>query len=143
MRSKGNRGFTLIEVIVVAGIIAILAGILVPLIFKEIDEAKITRATADMKSMQNAIMVFIKDTGSWPTKDSPTTNNCTMLFGQGNVVSFGAVHGWDDSTMSSFDDNLSVNTYLYNSWKGPYMASVTPDPWGHMYLCNIKDINDP
>ena len=59
---RGNRGFTLIEVIVVAAIIAILAGILVPMIFNQIDEAKKTRAQADCKTISTAILMFRKDT---------------------------------------------------------------------------------
>ena len=58
MKSGNERGFTLIEVIVVAGIIAILAGILVPMIFKEIDESRITRASADVRSISAAMIVF-------------------------------------------------------------------------------------
>ena len=142
---KREKGFTLIEVIVVAGIIAILAGILVPMIFKEIDEARITRATADIKSIQTAILVMKKDTGSWPTKNSVDTNDCTTLFGQGKGVTIGSVTGWRDYSMNmcAFDDSFSQNTYSYNNWKGPYMATVSPDPWGNMYMCNIKDINTP
>ena len=69
MKLKGNAGFTLIEVIVVAGIIAILAGILVPMILKEIDESRITRAAADTKSISTAMMVFKKDTAQWPVME--------------------------------------------------------------------------
>jgi prepilin-type N-terminal cleavage/methylation domain-containing protein len=140
-----RKGFTLIEVIVVVGIIAILAAILVPFILKEIDKARITRAAADIRSISTALLVMKKDTASWPTKNSQTTNDCTTLFGQGNAVAIGNVTGWRDYSynMCAFDDSLSRNTYSYDNWKGPYMAIVSPDPWGNMYMCNIKDINTP
>jgi len=38
-----------------------LAGIIVPLVFKEVDEAKISKAKADIKTIQTATM-FYKDT---------------------------------------------------------------------------------
>nr|MDA8412260.1 prepilin-type N-terminal cleavage/methylation domain-containing protein [Desulfobacteraceae bacterium] len=74
---KRNRGFTLIEVIVVAAIIAILAGILVPMIFRQIDEAKISRAEADCKSISTAVLLFRKDTGKWPYY---LPGDCTLTY---------------------------------------------------------------
>lgn len=138
---RKEEGFTLIEVIVVAGIIAILAGILVPIIFKEIDESKKTRAIADIRSISSAMFVMKKDTGSWPTRDSDTTNNTTLLRGQGDdPLNAGNPGGWNTTTLGSFDDHLMKNTFLYSPWPGPYMASVSPDPWGKMYICNIVDM---
>ena len=83
MRLRRNEGFTLIEVIVVAGIIAILAGILVPLILKEIDESRITRATADTRSISTAMIVFKKDTAQWPAMDEDCEPTLRCCRGQG------------------------------------------------------------
>ena len=139
---KREKGFTLIEVIVVAGIIAILAGILVPLIFKEIDEARITRATADIKSIQTAIMVFRKDTGKWPALSDDCTTPITQLEGNGNPSSNDInSYGYDTSVTKSFNDYLQKNNGCYNNWKGPYMADVTPDPWGRKYYLNARDFD--
>lgn len=137
MKRGNEKGFTLIEVIVVAGIIAILAGILVPIIFKQIDESRITRASGDIKSISSSILVFRKDTAQWPSMDAACDPNVTLLFGAGNMVSNLAAMGYDASVANSFTDHLS--TYVgacYNNWKGPYMTPVTPDPWGNAYVLN-------
>lgn len=139
MKLPNRKGFTLIEVIVVAGIIAVLAGILVPLIFKEIDESKITRASADVKSISSALFVFRKDTGQWPVSAScePTI---TLLHGSGTLPAFAAAT-WDQSSFNSLNFYLNTddNGCWPTTWKGPYMATVSPDPWGYAYVIDAKE----
>lgn len=142
MTLKNQKGFTLIEVIVVAGIIAILAGILVPIIFKEIDESKITRAAADVRSISTAMIVFKKDVGPWPTMDAACTPGLTLLVGNGNSPAGMAAQGFDNSSTENFAEPLSTNSAgCYNNWKGPYIAMVSIDPWGSTYIMNAKDFN--
>ncbi len=140
MKVENEKGFTLIEVIVVAGIIAILAGILVPMIFKEIDESRITRASADIKSISTAMIVFRKDTAAWPFMDTGCEPNVTFLSGAGNLPAELAAMGYDTAVASSFDDHFSVdaNDCYAPNWKGPYMAIVTADPWGNSYVANVN-----
>lgn len=142
MQVKGHSGFTLIEVIVVAGIIAILAGILVPIIFKEIDESRITRATADVRSIFNAIVIFKKDTAQWPALSDDCTTTITLLEGDGNPPDndIGMLL-YDSSISKSFNDYLQSNNGCYANWKGPYMANVTADPWGRKYYINAKNFS--
>lgn len=133
---KNESGFTLIEVIVVASIIAILAGILVPLIFKEIDEAKQTRAKADVASISQAMLVMRKDTGQWPVTGTCAAGT-TLLYGSGTVPTLGT--GWDGATgTATYDSTLSQDSgpCWPTTWKGPYIATVDKDPWGHAYVTN-------
>lgn len=138
MKLREQKGFTLIEVIVVAGIIAVLAGILVPLIFKEIDESKITRAAADVRSISSALIVLRKDTGQWPVS-ATCLSDTTMMRGSGLMPPLAA--NWDSSLGARFDTIFSTdaNGCWPNTWKGPYMAQVTADPWGNSYMMNAKD----
>ena len=55
MRSKLQRGFTIIEVMVVVVIIAILAAIVVPKIMQRPEQARMTRAQQDIVSITNAL----------------------------------------------------------------------------------------
>jgi general secretion pathway protein G len=143
MKARDSRGFTLIEVIVVAAIIAILVGILVPILFKEIDEAKITRASADVKSISTALIVLKKDTGQWPVSTN-CTPTVTLLYGKSNngtMPTFSATANWDVSSSNTFDNyfNVDDNGCWPSTWKGPYMAKVTSDPWGRAYVTNATE----
>ena len=139
MKLIGRKGFTLIEVIVVAGIIAILAGILVPLIFKEINESRVTRAAADIRSISTAVMVFNKDTAKWPVMNADCTESVTLLTGDGNLPANLAALGYDTGVTRSFNDHLPVDTSgCYTNWKGPYIARVSADAWGYSYVSNAS-----
>lgn len=142
---KQEKGFTLIEVIVVAGIIAILAGILVPIIFKEIDESRVTRAHADVRSISNAVLIFRKDTGKWPTMDDTCSpDNLSMLSGDGNLPTNYDAVGFNPGIPGSYNDHLSADTNgCYGAlWKGPYIARVAADPWGNAYITNAETFAD-
>lgn len=61
-----RRGFTLVEAIVVIAVVAVLSAIIVPLVAKQIENAKIGRARSECREIAAAIGRFYKDTGVWP-----------------------------------------------------------------------------
>jgi len=143
----GNRGFTLIEVIVVASIIAILAGILVPMIFNQIDEAKISRAQTECKSISSAMLMFRKETGKWPyyVPDCSGTYS-TLQTGTGNLPASAA--GWQiNSNAIPFGVILNLPGQgitgalqsCYNGKAQSYLMEDKPDPWGNMYIVNTAN----
>lgn len=145
-----RKGFTLIEIIVVSVCIAILAAILIPAIISIADDAKNSRAVADCKSIQTALLMFKKDTGSWPYKGidfNCNTLNIAYSF-SGTLPAFN-VNGWttDDPKidMTFLRDGTGMNTCAYNNWKGPYLTQLPPDPWGNKYVINMNalDPNHP
>jgi general secretion pathway protein G len=65
-RRSNIQGFTLIEMLVVLGIIALLATLVAPQVIKYLSKAKTDTATAQIKNLQSAIELYFLDTGHYP-----------------------------------------------------------------------------
>ena len=64
-----SQGFTLIEILVVIVIIGLLAGIVVPNLVGQVDEAKITTARSNMSAISQALTLYRLKNGRYPTSD--------------------------------------------------------------------------
>lgn len=70
MNSKlSQRGFTLIEIMVVVVIISVLIGLVAPNILGRVDEARVTAARADIGTMSQALDMYRIDNGGYPSTD--------------------------------------------------------------------------
>lgn len=103
---KRNRGFTLIEVLVVVAILGILAAIVVPRIMDRPDEAKRVAARADIGAIVQALKLYRLDNGFYPSTDQ----------GLGALV------------------QRPTTQPVPGNWKqGGYLERVPRDPWGGDY----------
>ncbi|STX51280.1 type II secretory pathway protein LspG [Legionella busanensis] len=100
-----QKGFSLIEIMVVVVILGILASIVVPKIISRPDEARAVKAKQDVLAIQNALDLYKLDNGFYPTTD------------QGLIA---------------LVEKPSSNP-APRDWK-QYLKSVPKDPWGREYL---------
>ena len=68
-KNRYNKGFTLIEIMVVVVILGILAAVIVPRFLSRPDEAKVTKTKVDMKSIEEALGMFKLDNGFFPSTE--------------------------------------------------------------------------
>ena len=103
---RSQRGFTLIELMVVILIIGLLATIVVQNLRSATDKAKRVKAEADISQLKSALDRYYLDAGSYPTSDQGLPA-LVAAPGSGNT-------GGD--------------------WGGPYIEKIPLDPWGHPYF---------
>ncbi len=64
-----QRGFTLIEIMVVVVIIGILVGLVAPNILGRVDKARVTAAATDIGTLEQALEMYRLDNHVYPTTD--------------------------------------------------------------------------
>jgi len=106
---RKNAGFTLIEIMVVIVIIGLLATLVTINVLPRAEQAKRTKAVADIKTLESALELYKLDTGNYPTTDQ----GLKALTGK--------------PTSGNVPRNYREGGYL-NSSKVPL------DPWHHEYL---------
>ncbi len=106
-RRVREAGFTLIEIMVVLVIIAILGALIGPQILGRVDEARITAAKQDIRTLGTALDLYRMDNFKYPT----TTQGLEALISKP-----------DDPTVR----NWKPDGYLKS-------RSLPTDPWGNPY----------
>ncbi|MFZ1953804.1 MAG: type II secretion system major pseudopilin GspG [Pseudolabrys sp.] len=104
-RNDGERGFTLVEILVVITIIALIMSLVGPRVLNYLTESKVKAAKIQMQSFSSALDLLYLDTGRYPS----SAEGLTVL-----VKPTSAMAGWN-------------GPYL----KG---GNVPNDPWGKPYL---------
>lgn len=107
-----NRGFTLIELMVVIVILGILAGLIIPRIMGRPEEARRMKGRIQIESIETALKLYRLDNGEYPSTE------------QG---------------LEALVESPTVGQ-LPKAWrKGGYLekGKVPKDPWGndYIYLC--------
>jgi len=148
MRKRNEKGFTLIEVVVVVAVIAILAAVLTPYITKYIDDSKVAKARNEVQVIAAAVTNAYKDLGRWPNRINAATNYGGLYTGTVTPAAafFGAATGWTaaGAGWNSLDTHLVTNGHTYPAagdtrWNGPYATTLPVDPWGRPYVINAAN----
>jgi general secretion pathway protein G len=107
---KENRGFTLIEIMVVIVILSLLAVLVGPKIIGRSDDAKVADAKVQIRNLETALKLYKLDNGNFPT----TEQGLQALVTKPTV---GKIPG----------PTYKAEGYLENK-------SVPKDPWGADYI---------
>ena len=154
MRKRDEKGFTLIEVVVVVAVIAILAAVLTPYITKYIDDSRIAKARNEAQVIAAAVTNAFKDLGRWPNRNTAVADYGGLFTGLAastpTAAFFGAATGWaaPGAQWNSLDTHLVTNGHTYPAagdakWAGPYAATLPVDPWGRPYVINAANFIPP
>ena len=134
--------FTLLEVMLVIGIIAILVSLLFPVVIGASAKAKEKQAMAETRTILVAIKAYRQEYGKWPAQ-TQATNDTTYITNNYYVIQplLGSNLVIGSSQMNPKNKiflNMQVNTNNNPDYAGNYL-----DPWGIPYvICMDEDGNN-
>lgn len=112
-----RHAFTLMELVIAIAIIALLIGVTVPMVGGVMQDARISRAKADIDSIAKAILSLYQDTSFWPTDANIST-----------------VNDWNHERNGLLGNSTGAPN-RYPNWKGAYLDKrIENDPWGNPYV---------
>ena len=104
---QNQRGFTLIEIMVVVVILGILAAIVVPRLLDEPEKARRTSAATQIRSFEEALGIFKLENGFYPSTEQ---------------------------SLQALVTKPSVGRMPARYKEGGYIRKIPLDPWGQPYL---------
>ena len=111
-KKLGNKGFSLVELIVVIAIMAVLVGVLAPTLIKNIEKSRESKDAQNIEQIKSSIEVALQDETAYdqavPTGSAASSNTLVTL-----TSSAASVNSLYSSFKTEFDGIMSVaNTKL-------------------------------
>jgi len=106
-RRRFERGFTLIEIMVVVTILAILIALVAPKMVGRTDQARRVSATAQIKNIEGALQLYKLDNSTYPSTE------------QG---------------LEALVEEPSIGEIPKNWRKGGYLQKIPMDAWGNPFV---------
>lgn len=114
---QGERGYSLLEVLIVLTIIALIAALVGPRLMAQLDRSKVTAARVQVRAIAASLETLRLDLGRYPTTE------------EGLALLVEPPRGSDNAM-----------------WRGPYLDAELPaDPWGrpYVYAAPVEDFARP
>ena len=112
---NNQRGFTLIEILVVVVILGILAGIVVPRLLGEPEKARRTKAEVQIRSFEQALASFKLDNGFFPSTEQ---------------------------SLNALVEKPRTGKIPNKFREKGYIKKIPMDPWGNSYIYISPGIHD-
>lgn len=112
-KRNGEAGYSLLEILIVLAIMGLLATLVAPRLFTQLDKSKITAAKAQAKSLRLALDAYKLDTGNYPS----STEGLTVL--------------------------IKAPQNNNGTWYGPYLDgdAVPNDPWNNAFVYEAPELD--
>lgn len=103
-KRRGEDGYSLLEILIVLTIIALIAALVGPRLFAQLDKSKVTTARVQVRALETALETMKVDIDRYPTPQE------------------------------GLDLLMHADPKAVTGWSGPYLGGDLPkDPWRHPY----------
>ncbi len=149
-----SKGLSLIELAIVLCVMAIVVSLLTPLVYTHIDNSRDSRATADLRTLADAIRLYRDDVGEYPIfsdlADANSDTAAATLFTT-RVGSSPSGTGWTTGIGTTEVERFLNGNFLNRPtatvggriiFRGPYVGNIDSDPWGNKYYLTASNLED-
>lgn len=114
-KNMNNKGFSLVELIIVIAIMAVLIGVLAPQYLKYVEKSRVSSDISSIDELVNAVEIYSADPANSIVSGSITCANGTVTADAGTLPALQDA-GLAASTANAGDTILTTRSNAYKNW---------------------------